>query len=177
VKVAAITGKAARGACEIGQERSIWGGFARSRVVEIEAPSRIVESWRSNDFPDGAEDAVLETELLEENGASEIIAAVEQWLAEPSTKRRIDADGTLDPTAQLRFTDRDLGDLFDKRWLYALEAARSAVHALDEKTGKEAALAAVSALEATRADAKVISNDELARVCEAIRAELVAFAG
>ena len=331
VEVAAITGKAARGEAAVGQERAVWGGWARSRVVELDPPRRLVEEWRSKDFPGGAGDARLETEIVEAEGGvslrlviqapfppgglgyatmmwfqskmlaayrehfterrqppakapppptgearealvawlgaartpaewtahlttlgsasrargwwrsrlpvqkgleawvrglapwgppalvraaigaakssasvwdeaararpegfedvvsgfareggappAETLAAAAAWLAEPSTGKRAAAEGTLDPTAQLRFTDRDLGDLFDKRWLYALEAARSAVHAIGGKADVEAALAGVAALEATRAEPKAISDAELAKVCEAIRTEVAALAG
>ncbi len=333
-RFAEITGKPAKGRAEVGAERSMFGAFARGAIVELEPPRRVLELWRSKDFPDDAPDSVLQAffeaheggtmvhvkqwayakpkgrpldyetmmfwsqkvlgafrthfasrdeppavavprpsgaqakeldawlgasrsgaewrsrlvalaalaarddergwwnsrseeqkgleawvrglapfgdamlvracvaaarvglpvwsaaekerpELFEdvvagferEGGAppAEILAAVEAWLREPSTKKRKAAIATLDPTAQLRYSDEDLGDLSAMRWVHALEAARCAAYALEESTpAEEAPLAAVCALEAIRADASTIADAELARVCEAIRAELAA---
>lgn len=79
-----------------------------------------------------------------------ILEAVEEWLRAPSTKNRRAATATLDLTAQLRNSDEDMGDLFDRRWLYALASARCAAHALevDALPADEASLAVVCALEA-----------------------------
>src|SRR5690606_10988540 len=120
--------------------------------------------------PEGFAEVLADFEL--EGGAppSDILDAVGHWLQEPSTRNRKAATETLDPTAQLRYSDEDLGDLTDRRWLYALEAARGAAYALREgEPSDEAPLAAVCALEAIRSNAETISDTELVQVCEAIR--------
>lgn len=330
-----ITGKPAEGRAEVGAERAMFGGFAKGSIVELEPPRRVLELWRSKDFPKDAPDSVLQvffeprkaggafihvkqwayekakgrpldyetmmfwsqkilnafrthfrardepppvpiaapegaaakklgawlgakrtgsewrahlTELAEANTKkrawwrskspeakgleawvrglapfgdtalvracvaaarttlpvwaeaeqtkpelfedvvsgfdregggppAQIIEAVEQWLRVPSTKNRRAATGTLDPTAQLRYSDKQMGDLSASRWLYALASARCAAYALedDAKPTKEAPLAAVCALEAIRKDPKVVADEELTAVCEAIRRELSAW--
>lgn len=71
------------------------------------------------------------------------------YLDEPSARMRAAAIATLDPTAQQRFTDEDMGSLEDDRWAYALEAARCGAYALrGSDLGKEAPLAAESARKA-----------------------------
>lgn len=125
--------------------------------------------------PEGFEDVV--SGFDREGGAppAEIVAAVEAWLREPSTKKRKAATATLDPTAQLRYSDEDLGDLSTMRWVYALEAARCSAYALEESTpAKEAPLAAVCALAAIRAHDDAIADAEIERVCESIRGALAA---
>lgn len=105
---------------------------------------------------------------------AKVLAAVRTWLGGPSPKRRDKAFETLDASAQLRFTDKDLGDQSGSTYTLALEAARSAVHAIDDTKGTEAALATVAALDAIRGRDKALAPEKVAAVAEAIRKAVLA---
>ena len=49
----------------VGGEHSEWDGYIEGRTLELEPGRRIVQSWRSSDFPLGAGDSRLEVHLLD----------------------------------------------------------------------------------------------------------------
>lgn len=49
----------------IGGEHSAWDGYIEGKILELEPGRRIVQSWRSSDFPLGAGDSRLEVHLLD----------------------------------------------------------------------------------------------------------------
>ncbi len=62
---AAMTGAPA--SCEgtgVGARTSAWEGYIEATTTELEPPTRIVQAWRTQSFPDGAPDSRLEI-LLE----------------------------------------------------------------------------------------------------------------
>jgi uncharacterized protein YndB with AHSA1/START domain len=101
---------------------------------------------RSKDFRD------VVAGFKTEGGAppAKVIAALCDYLDEPSAKNLNAAIATLDPTAQLRFTDEDMGDLSNMPWAYALEAARCGAYGLQKGAvlAKETAIAVESATKA-----------------------------
>jgi uncharacterized protein YndB with AHSA1/START domain len=61
---ARFTGGEAKVDPTIGGEFAAWDGYISGRNLELEPGRRIVQSWRTTEFPDGAEDSRLEV-LLE----------------------------------------------------------------------------------------------------------------
>jgi uncharacterized protein YndB with AHSA1/START domain len=49
----------------IGGDYSAWDGYIEGKTLELEPGRRIVQSWRSSDFPLGAGDSRLEVHLLD----------------------------------------------------------------------------------------------------------------
>ncbi len=63
----AMTGGAAVCAPEIGFSFTAWDGYINGLNLELEPGHRIVQAWRTTEFPDGSEDSRLEI-LLEAEG-------------------------------------------------------------------------------------------------------------
>jgi uncharacterized protein YndB with AHSA1/START domain len=53
-------------------EHSAWDGYIHGKTVELEPGRRIVQTWRSTDFPLGHADSRLEVHLLEVPGGTEV---------------------------------------------------------------------------------------------------------
>jgi uncharacterized protein YndB with AHSA1/START domain len=53
-------------------EHSAWDGYVHGKTLELEPGRRIVQSWRSTDFPLGHGDSRLEVHLLEVAGGTEV---------------------------------------------------------------------------------------------------------
>jgi activator of HSP90 ATPase len=56
----------------VGGEHSAWDGYITGRNVELEPARRIVQTWRSTDFPLGSGDSHLDIHLHEVDGGTEI---------------------------------------------------------------------------------------------------------
>jgi uncharacterized protein YndB with AHSA1/START domain len=50
---------------QVGGEHSAWDGYITGKTLELEPGRRIVQSWRTTDFPLGAADSRLEVHLLD----------------------------------------------------------------------------------------------------------------
>ena len=61
----AFTGSPAHVNPGVGGEFSAWDGYISGKTLEIEPPRRILQSWRTTEFPEGSPDSLLEV-LLEE---------------------------------------------------------------------------------------------------------------
>ena len=59
---AAMTGAAST--IEADGSFTAWNGYIRGRTIEAESGKKIVQSWRTADFPDAAPDSVLEIEFV-----------------------------------------------------------------------------------------------------------------
>ncbi len=75
---AEMTGAPATGSAEPDAEFTAWGGYISGKNVELEAPSRILQSWRTSEFPDDAKDSVLEVTLTS-NGDGGTIVTLHHW--------------------------------------------------------------------------------------------------
>ncbi len=60
---AAMTGADATSDPVVGGEFTAWEGYIEGHHQLLDRPHRIVQSWRSSEFPDGAPDSRLELEL------------------------------------------------------------------------------------------------------------------
>ena len=56
----------------VGGQHSAWDGYITGSNVELEPARRIVQTWRSTDFPLGSGDSRLEVHLREAEGGTEI---------------------------------------------------------------------------------------------------------
>jgi Activator of Hsp90 ATPase homolog 1-like protein len=70
---ARMTGGPATGAAQVGADHSAWDGYIRGRNLELEPGARILQSWRSTEFPDGAPDSILEVLLFEDRGGTRLV--------------------------------------------------------------------------------------------------------
>jgi activator of HSP90 ATPase len=61
----AMTGSAAKVTGRVGGKFSAWDGYIFGKTIELEPDRRIVQAWRTSEFPDDAPDSHLEV-LLEE---------------------------------------------------------------------------------------------------------------
>src|SRR5262245_48397237 len=66
----AFTGDAALIDPKVGGKHSTFGGYATGTNVELEPYRRIVQTWRSSEFPDGSPDSRLEVTLEETAGGT-----------------------------------------------------------------------------------------------------------
>jgi activator of HSP90 ATPase len=64
---AAFTGSSAEIVPSVGGEFSAWDGYIRGKTLLLEPFQRIVQSWRTSDFPSNAPDSQLEI-LFEADG-------------------------------------------------------------------------------------------------------------
>jgi activator of HSP90 ATPase len=64
---AAFTGAAATGEAAVGARFTAWDGYIEGSNVELEPTGRIVQRWRTTEFPAGAPDSLL-TVVLEPEG-------------------------------------------------------------------------------------------------------------
>lgn len=56
----------------VGGEHSAWDGYITGLNVELEPARRIVQTWRTTDFPLGSGDSRLEVHLREAEGGTEV---------------------------------------------------------------------------------------------------------
>jgi uncharacterized protein YndB with AHSA1/START domain len=66
----AFTGSQAQIDPQIGGRFSAWDGYIEGTTLELEPYRRILQSWRTTEFPEGSADSRLEV-LLEETGPGE----------------------------------------------------------------------------------------------------------
>lgn len=55
----AMTGSEAEVDPKVGGAFSAWDGYITGRTLELDRPRRIVQAWRTSEFPDGAPDSLL----------------------------------------------------------------------------------------------------------------------
>lgn len=68
----AMTGSATQVDPKIGGAFSAWDGYIFGKTLELEAPRRIVQAWRTTEFPEDAVDSRLEVLLEEKNGKTKL---------------------------------------------------------------------------------------------------------
>jgi uncharacterized protein YndB with AHSA1/START domain len=59
----AMTGAAAEAEPRVGSRHSAWDGYITGENLELDPGRRIVQSWRTSEFPAGAGDSRLEVQL------------------------------------------------------------------------------------------------------------------
>ena len=68
----ALTGAKAEVDHRIGGKFTAWDGYISGTTVELENFKRIVQKWRTTDFPEGSPDSRLEVRFEEVKGGTEI---------------------------------------------------------------------------------------------------------
>jgi len=56
----AFTGSPAHMSSELNEEFTTWDGYIKGKNLELDAPTRIIQAWRTTEFPDNAPDSLLE---------------------------------------------------------------------------------------------------------------------
>ncbi len=56
----------------VGGRHSAWDGYIQGTTLELEPPRRIVQSWRTSEFPEDAPDSRLELTLLAEGAGTRL---------------------------------------------------------------------------------------------------------
>jgi len=67
-----MTGSAANVEGRIGGAFSAWDGYIFGKTLELEAPRRIVQAWRTTEFPEDAPDSRVEILLEEAKGKTKL---------------------------------------------------------------------------------------------------------
>ncbi len=67
-----MTGGGAMASAEVGASYTAWDGYITGENIELEPPRRIVQTWRSSEFPTGTNDSRLEIVLDEVDGGTKV---------------------------------------------------------------------------------------------------------
>src|SRR4029079_7169949 len=57
----------------VGGSHSAWGGYISGKTLELDPGKRIVQSWRSAEFPEGHADSQIVIHLSEEDGHTRLV--------------------------------------------------------------------------------------------------------
>jgi len=68
----AMTGSAAKIEPEVGGAFTAWDGYISGKILELESPRRIVQAWRTSEFPEGASDSRIEILLEAAKGGTKL---------------------------------------------------------------------------------------------------------
>ena len=68
----AITGSPAKASGKVGGKFTAWDGYISGKTLELTPNQRIVQAWRTSEFPDDAPDSRLEIELVEVKGGTKV---------------------------------------------------------------------------------------------------------
>lgn len=66
---------------QVGDAFTAWDGYITGKNLELVPGKRIVQSWRTNEFPDSAEDSRLEV-LLEPEGKGTLLSLIHTHIPE-----------------------------------------------------------------------------------------------
>lgn len=67
---AAMTGAEASGQAAVGASFTAWNGYITGENLELDRPTRIVQSWRTSEFADGDADSRVEVSLVATDGGT-----------------------------------------------------------------------------------------------------------
>lgn len=70
---AAFTGGGATSSPEVGGRHTAWDGYIEGTNLELVRPNKIVQSWRTTEFPDDADESRLEILLVPEGEGTRLI--------------------------------------------------------------------------------------------------------
>lgn len=69
----AFTGGEAVIEARVGGEFTAWDAYILGRTIDLDPPRRIVQAWRTTEFPDGAADSRLELTFSPSAGGTRLI--------------------------------------------------------------------------------------------------------
>jgi len=67
-----MTGSPARASGKVGGKFTAWDGYIRGQTLALEPDQRIVQAWRTSEFPDDAPDSHLEVSLEKTKGGTRV---------------------------------------------------------------------------------------------------------
>ncbi|MDP2305465.1 MAG: SRPBCC domain-containing protein [Pseudomonadota bacterium] len=67
-----MTGAPATGRTEAGQPFTAWDGYITGKTLSVEPGRRIVQAWRTSEFPEDAPDSALEVLFEDVAGAARV---------------------------------------------------------------------------------------------------------
>ena len=67
-----FTGSRATSDSRVGGEFTAWDGYITGKYIELKPGKKIVQEWRSSDFPEGASPSRFEISLREVKGGTEL---------------------------------------------------------------------------------------------------------
>ncbi len=67
-----MTGGSATASDKVGDNFTAWDGYINGKNMELEPFKKIVQSWRTTEFPDNVEDSVLQIDLNETSNGTEL---------------------------------------------------------------------------------------------------------
>ena len=67
-----MTGGQAKINSKINSSFTAWDGYIKGKTTELKPDEKIVQQWRTTEFPDDAPDSVIEIELKETSGGTEL---------------------------------------------------------------------------------------------------------
>ena len=68
----AMTGGKATATAKVGARFTAWDGYIEGKTLELKPSRRIVQSWRSTEFPTDAKDSRLEVRLSPAKGGTRV---------------------------------------------------------------------------------------------------------
>ncbi len=63
-----MTGAGAKTGSKVGSKFSAWDGYIQGKTLELVPVQRIVQAWRTTDFPTGCDDSVIEVMFQDFDG-------------------------------------------------------------------------------------------------------------
>jgi activator of HSP90 ATPase len=69
---AAMTGSPATVSARVGGKFAAWDGYIHGKTLELVPGKRIVQAWRSTEFPEGTADSRLEVTLARAKGGTTV---------------------------------------------------------------------------------------------------------
>ena len=67
-----MTGSGAKATARVGGKFTAWDGYIFGRTLELEPDHRILQAWRTSEFPDDAPDSRLEISLEETRSGTKV---------------------------------------------------------------------------------------------------------
>jgi uncharacterized protein YndB with AHSA1/START domain len=74
-KHAKMTGAPATCDARVGGRFTAWDGYIEGTILELEPGARIVQAWRTSEFPAEANDSRVELHLREADGGTQLVLA------------------------------------------------------------------------------------------------------
>lgn len=67
-----FTGASAKASAKVNGKHSAWDGYISGKNIELKAGKKIVQSWRTTEFVEGAPDSILEVSFSEKAGKTKL---------------------------------------------------------------------------------------------------------
>ena len=68
----AMTGSPAKVTGRVGGKFTAWDGYIFGKTLELEKPHRILQAWRTSEFPEDAQDSLVEILLDKAKGGTKV---------------------------------------------------------------------------------------------------------